>query len=116
MKTTEDLALHAIGIVDYDIMKECQEQIEDEEDPDMVEEMSRFLSKTVNKAVKEATAALQARVRELEKKLGAADKMREAMDTVMVFSSCTPIRTMMDVCPHCVAHKAITAYDAARGK
>lgn len=47
----EDYAIQAIGIVDYDIMKECQEQMEEDGDCDMVLEMERFLIKLVSQAL-----------------------------------------------------------------
>lgn len=50
MDKYEELAIQAIGIVDYDIMKECQEQIEDEGDCDMVTEMAAFIKKAIAEA------------------------------------------------------------------
>lgn len=42
-------ALYAIGIVDYDIMKECQEQLDTDDDCDMVGEMKNFLRELLEK-------------------------------------------------------------------
>lgn len=53
----------------------------------------------------QAAALLQARVRELEKQLEAADKMRGAVDFLM---SSDYVRAK--------PQKAIAAYDAVRGK
>ena len=63
------------------------------------------------------TAELQARVRELEKQLGAADKMREAAQAVVDRNSSTKHQGVPTVQMFIYEmNKAIAAYDAARGK